>query len=308
MISKFYAGLPGLSHRCTPSYQDLTNCGIMYAESDVGHIVSCSSGRKGVMGERLRNPPLVEALLEMRWRLSQREPSTPPIDPAYPIVVGLLYDKVKDRFSCVEELPQSRFPHEMLQFSMTHRFRIGPAEWPLVQIGPGIASVNYTTSYTWDEFRTAACEFIDHLTSAYKVAVNRPPDLEQVTLRYLNAIEFEAIPASVLSFLREQLRVGFDVPIPVAAVSSGVVAPDILRLQIGYRLERPHGVGILSVNTGRRNKQLTLFWDMGVVSAGEDVPDFEDFPQWLSSAHEVAENWFFALIEGTLHEEFKGSE
>ena len=110
------------------------------------------------MGEHLKHAPLVEALLELRWELQQDGESLPARDPAYPLIVGLLYGQVKEGYPCIEALPQSRLPAEVIPFLPTHRFRIGASEWPLVQIGPGIATLNFTASYRWQRFQAAAEE------------------------------------------------------------------------------------------------------------------------------------------------------
>ncbi len=122
------------------------------------------------MGEHLKNAPLVEALLELRWELQQEAEPLPARDSAYPLIVGLLYGQVKNVYPFIEALSQSHLPAELIPFVPTHRFRIGADQWPLVQIGPGIATLNFTTLYRWEGFRATAAEFIEHLASAYESA------------------------------------------------------------------------------------------------------------------------------------------
>ncbi len=257
------------------------------------------------MEKHLENPPLVEVLLELRWKLRQPEGAGFPVDPAYPIVVGLLYEQVKADFPFVEDLAQSRLSPEMLQYSIAHRFRAGPDCWPLVQIGPGIASLNFTTSYSWPDFESSAKQFIERLTRAYEVAADTPPLFEQVMLRYINAVDLGSMQVDLQSFLREQLHIALALPTP-GAVRSEATAPSDLRLQVVYPAEPLSGLAILNLGTGRRQGQLALLWDLSVVWTEAEGLDLARFVEWVADAHQLIENWFFTLIAGPLYDRFRG--
>ena len=96
----------------------------------------------------LQNKPLVEAIFELRWKLEERSPGIK-IDPHYKILVGAMYEKVKDRYPFPEQMPTVNIPDEMAAHVVQHRFRKAENEWPLVQVGPGIVTLNDTHGYTW---------------------------------------------------------------------------------------------------------------------------------------------------------------
>lgn len=260
------------------------------------------------MDEQLKNPPLVEALLELRWKLQPVE-NMPPVDPAYPVIVGLLYDRVKDRYRFQETAPEARLlPPEILPYRATHRFRVGDGQWPLVQIGPGVAVLNFTTSYTWSRFSKAASTFIGNLKEAYQVATDTIPELGQVLLRYINSLDFPFGEQDVLDFMRDKLHIACAVPDEM--VDPGTVAgpPASVRFEVRYPLRNPAGLGILNVRRGTKMDNPALVWELLVVSAGEEAPDLDELSQWLQDAHHVIEEWFFELIKGNLYQSFKGGD
>ncbi len=260
------------------------------------------------MYEELKNPPLVEALLDVRWRLQAKE-NMPPVDPAYPVVVGLLYDRVMDQYRFQETAPEAHLvPPEMLPYRATHRFRVGEGQWPLVQIGPGVAALNFTTSYTWNRFSKAAFTFVEKLRDAYRVATDRIPELTRVTLRYINSLEFRFEEQNVLDFMRDKLHIACAIPREMVTPDTIAGPPASLRFEVRYPLTRPRALGILNVRRGRRADKAAIVWELMVLSADAQVPDLDELPQWLSEAHDVIERWFFRLIEGDLYGLFQGGE
>lgn len=85
----------------------------------------------------LKNKPLVEAILEVKWALTSPTPGVQ-IDPHYKILLGRLYDKVCEQYPEHEQLPTATVPDEIVGHTVQHRFRYAPNDWPLIQVGPGI--------------------------------------------------------------------------------------------------------------------------------------------------------------------------
>lgn len=111
------------------------------------------------MSEQLKSPPLVEVILEMRWRVgpaSQPDqtsgrrgavsvvPAEMTVDPSYDLLVGRMFDRLSAIYPFHERLPSAMVPAEMVPFLVQHRFRRAQGSWPLVQVGPGIVTLNDT--------------------------------------------------------------------------------------------------------------------------------------------------------------------
>ena len=99
----------------------------------------------------LKNKPLVEAIFELRWELEEQV-SGAKTDPHYKILIGRMYDRVKDDYPYHEELPTATIPDEIAGYIIQHRFRKDKDMWPLIQVGPGIVTLNDTEGYVWDDF------------------------------------------------------------------------------------------------------------------------------------------------------------
>ena len=103
---------------------------------------------------KLNNPPLVEAWLEIRWKLEQFGPAPGLLrDPAFPFALGILNSNIKNRFSFRTDLAASAAPQDMLPYVVRHKYRPEEDGWPIIQLGPGVATANFTSPYTWSDFR-----------------------------------------------------------------------------------------------------------------------------------------------------------
>lgn len=118
----------------------------------------------------LRKKPLVEVILEVRWGPTLAVDAPPPDpDPNYSLLVGRLFDRVRQAYPFHEQLPTAQLPDQMVPGVPQHRFRPAPNDWPLVQLGPGLLTVNETAKYTWSDFRSRAMVAVEHLYTAHPV-------------------------------------------------------------------------------------------------------------------------------------------
>ena len=114
----------------------------------------------------LENKPLVEAIFELKWNLQESESGTR-TDPHYKLLVGRIYEKIKDEYPFHEQLPTATMPDELVGYVIQHRFRKNENEWPLIQIGPGIITLNDTKGYTWDNFKEKSICMLNTLFETY---------------------------------------------------------------------------------------------------------------------------------------------
>ena len=92
--------------------------------------------------EKLKNPPIVEALVEIRWELTEKALAGY-FDPHYQFLLGTFREHIKEKYPFHEALPASEMPDEITGGVVKHRFRIAKDAWPLVQIGPvGLTNSN----------------------------------------------------------------------------------------------------------------------------------------------------------------------
>ncbi len=254
-------------------------------------------------GRDLKNKPLVEAILEVKWAL-QSQPPDLVVDPHYQLLVGRLFDRVSDDYPEHEKLPSAAIPDELTGHVVKHRFRLAPGDWPLIQIGPGILTVNDTQKYTWDDFRDRSVSAVEKLLEAHP-----KPDALNVTslvLRYIDAVEMDFAQESIWDFLRDKMRVC--VALPASLFDQTGIRSDArhFRWETSFACSEPSGVVNLRFATGQRDGKNSLIWETSIHSE-TDLPELPaDFAGWIDAAHRVTDDWFFKLIEGELERSFAG--
>jgi uncharacterized protein (TIGR04255 family) len=254
--------------------------------------------------EDLKNKPLLEAILEVQWELESATPGMG-VDPHYKILLGSLYDRVRDLYPEHEELPTASIPDEMSPHLVKHRFRRAPNGWPLMQIGPGIMTVNDTQGYTWPDFSERARTAIEKLFASYP----KPSALkvQSLLLRYVDAVDFDIQTNDVFDFLKDKMRVAISLPADLFADGSVTATPWQFNWQASFGCQRPKGMVQVRFATGTREKKPVLLWETMVLSGGDDVPSLPaGFSEWIEAAHCITHAWFFRLIKGELERRFRG--
>lgn len=246
--------------------------------------------------------PLTEAVFEFKWKLTPNATAgMPPTDPAYKLLVGSLYDRVKGDLPFHETLPAASIPDEFVPHIVQHRFRRAENEYPLIQIGPGILAANETRGYSWRTFLPRLLDAVGKLRDTYTGELTP----EVASLRYIDAILFDYSTSNAFEYMRENLKVSVDYPHQLFTDSPVEQRPNSVLLETRHTLNEPAGILTLKVSTGEFNNAKHLVWETGVQSSGANAPTLEGLEAWLNSAHTVLRAWFFTLIEGTLEDGFR---
>lgn len=154
--------------------------------------------------------PIVEAIVEMRF-----DPVFPP--DASDALFGILYNKMKDRFSEVRKLPILQIPDEIREkdpnFQFKPYYQIIGASY-ILQVGPRVISLNTKGDYQgWENFSSeAVCVF----SEINKLGVLG--NIKRFALRYVNFfdgdimdrfdvdIKIGNIPINQKSLLRTEIQ------------------------------------------------------------------------------------------------------
>jgi len=254
--------------------------------------------------QKLGKAPLVEAILEVRWKLTEQAPGVA-TDPKYKVLVGRLYDRLESVYPFHEPLPTASMPDEMLSYVVQHRFRSAENKWPLVQVGPGVVTLNETKNYTWDDFEGRCHELIKHLFDAYPDAA-RSLVIAGLQLRYIDAVPFEFNRDDILAFMADKLKIHLAFPQKMFQDAPIQSLPAGFNLLSSFPITNPKGAIRLRFTRGMRDNRDALMWETVVQSDGADVPEMPaGFQVWLDGAHTLTHDLFFKLIEGPLEESFR---
>lgn len=253
----------------------------------------------------LKNKPLVEAILELKWMLPTQVTPGMEGDPHYRLLLGRFSERVENDYPFHESLPTAQVPDVMAAHMAQHRFRTGDGKWPLVQIGPGIMTVNETDGYTWDDFKNRCVKAVENLFNAHPA--KQKFTVQDLTLRYIDAVEVDFTQESVFKFLKEKMKT--EISLPVALFNGGRVNgnPKVFNWQASFPHEDPGGLVTLRFAVGQRRGKPALIWETLVQADRDQIPAIPDgFSTWVGKAHDLTDDWFFKLIEGDLERRFSG--
>lgn len=254
--------------------------------------------------QKLSKAPLVEAILEVRWKLVEQAPGVA-VDPRYKVLVGRLYDRLEKIYPFHEPLPTASMPDEMLGYVVQHRFRVTENRWPLVQVGPGVVTLNETENYAWDDFEVRSQQLIDWLFTVYPDA-QHPLNIAGLQLRYIDAIPFEFDREDIFAFMADKLKIRLSLPPAMFQNAPIGSLPVGFNTLFSFPTHAPKGAIRLRFARGARNGRDALIWETVVQSDEADVPAMPaGFKGWLANAHALTHDLFFKLIEGPLEESFR---
>jgi uncharacterized protein (TIGR04255 family) len=246
----------------------------------------------------LSNPPLIEAWLEVRWNLEDDN------DSQFPFALGVFKESIEEHFGNVIRLEQAKFPIDFLPHIVRYRFNGGEQEYPMFQLGPGVASANFSTQYTWEEFKNEAKYLREKLNNAY----NDNLSVERLALRYRNIIEIDPIEDNLLEFLQTKLNLSIVPPEHIPGYVADVNSPREINNSYSYDLTKPFGKGVIRLATAknRSDDAQAILLELQLLSPGNENWSLDEaFEQWLEEAHSVLHEWFFAFINGSLLENYQ---
>lgn len=255
----------------------------------------------------LKKKPLVEAIFEIKWEVSAKNDPRVAIDPNFRILLGRFSEKVDTDYPFHTPLPLASLPDEVAPFKVQHQFRAQQNGWPLVQIGPGIITVNDTGGYTWADFEHRCESIVETFFSIYPKRDELR--IQSTVLRYLDAVECDFDKETAFDFLRTKMRVNVDLP-PELFNGGGVDSnPSMLSLYTAFPCKAPEGALSVGFATGQKAGRPAIIWETVMQSKSGETPDTpEKFSVWLREAHAVTDDWFFKLIEGELERRFSGDQ
>jgi len=181
----------------------------------------------------------------------------------------------------------------IIPYVVQHRFRVGENRWPLTQIGPGILTLNDTENYNWEDFKLR----IQKLLKVLEKVLNYTT-YERISLTYVNAVDFEYNKDNVLDFLKNNL--GIEINVRDRLFKDGIVnrQPVGFDFKVDYPTLEPKGVITLHFEKGWVYNKESLIWSIIVATIGSNVAQSSDeILKWVEKAHELAENWFFTLLD-----------
>lgn len=210
-------------------------------------------------------------------------------------------------YPVIEDLPTTQVHPEINHFAPRHRLRKEQNGYPLLQVGPGIVTLNEAKNYSWANFRAGILRLIDAVMELYPTP-SFPLNFIKCEMRFLNGIRFDLMKEHPLTFLKEKLHLGIE-PAPEFFASGGFEEkPHSVNLDLAYPCKHPMGHLALSAHLGQMDGKSAYLLQSMIQSNGEMVPaDKDAFEGWLKESHETLEHCFQCFCQGALMEKFCGT-
>lgn len=243
---------------------------------------------------KLPKAPLQEAIFEIRWQLQPDADGRQLMDSEYAFALGKFQDAVKDDFPHhVAKFPQD-IPHQLLNYQTMHQFWRKDKQWPVVQLGPGIATVNAAEeSYNWEEtYRQYIKQTLSALEKSYGQLI-----FNSLTLRYIDVVRVEDYEFNGWEdFIQKQMNFRFENLFNTRGKLTG------FNFEQSFDLNE---LGFLNVSftNGENNKKEDIFiWQTAVVKQGNIPRDAVEL--WLNRAHECTSDLFKEICKKGFYDSF----
>jgi uncharacterized protein (TIGR04255 family) len=242
---------------------------------------------------KLGNKPLLEAIFELHWQ-SKEDPID--LNSVYPLWLGGFYKAVESRYPFHEPLAGYGLPSDVIGSIICNRFRSASGEWPLIQLGPQIATLNDTSGYSWDD------NFYQEIVSLAKAINSTHPlssaiGLSKLVLRYVDAVDMDALDDNVLQFIQRHFGIALNVNPELFLDSSLEPLPLSADVAVEYSSSNPIGSLKLRFSNGSNDRHSTLIWETLFVSNfGNSSLNVDEISLWAREAHDRTSGSFFNLI------------
>ncbi|MBK6753983.1 MAG: TIGR04255 family protein [Flavobacteriales bacterium] len=245
---------------------------------------------------RLSNAPLQEVIFEARWALDTDQATGQEYDQKYSLAAGALKAHVQERFPHVDQrLPFHPLTQHLFARQAVLQFRKEPGASPLLQLGPGVFTVNDTDkNYDWQEsYQPTLIYGLEMLEKAYDGTL----PYEQVALRYIDSVKVKDYGfTDWASFISKHLRFGF-----ANQFDHGMVPKDVSFQQL---FDLPDDDQLhLQIGSGTdRDGDDRLIWQTTVQRKGSF--DRAGLLAWGNTAHDLSSKLFKDFCQPDFHASF----
>lgn len=208
---------------------------------------------------------------------------------------GDLYAKIRKDYPHREALVPIDIPVEMMEDRPMYRFRKVERGYPLVQVGPGLLSVNtIDPKYDWKEYLEWIVSVVEDFFSVYELSDDPPLRL---VLRYLDFFPFDFDHDNVFEFLNKNLHLSIE-----QDFFPNQSPAKYLNLTLAYDCEA--GLYQMQVYRGQNQQQEGILMQ-NIVSQELAFDQLEDIESWLEDAHAFTHERFIQMTKGPLYESFQ---
>lgn len=245
---------------------------------------------------KLPNAPLQEVIFEIRWALRPGKVSGQLIDEGYDLALGRLSTIVEKIFPYYKRILPEDIPDQLLHYQVVHQYWTGENKWPVLQLGPGIFTINCTDeAYDWDDsFRTLISNGISWLFQSYK----KPLNIRLASLKYIDAIkvdDYGGLNGGWQKFIKTHFNFEYNNQFDTRGKQKQVQMNQTFELEDGSDLQ-------IQIADGLRNNEKSLIWQIAIIKKGSF--DLNGLLSWADYSHSITHELFQEMIKSELYASF----
>ena len=241
---------------------------------------------------KLPKAPLKEVIFEIRWDLEVDKNTNMETDSGLEMAAGQLRGLLKETFPEYVRKVDAVFPIGLFKYQPIHQFWKSEKEWPVIQLGPGILTVNSTEKdYEWGIYADNIKKAVDYLIDAYEGNLS----FNMISLRYLDSVkvsgyDFKDWHTFLDNNLNFNIQNNFE--------SNGRLA----RFHCEQVFDIAEGQLHVAVSSGKSDEEDALVWQSAVYKVGS--LQREELSEWIDSAHTVNSNLFRNFTKAPFYASF----
>jgi len=232
---------------------------------------------------KLKNAPLIEVIFELHWH-DTADANGSTTDEGFDLAQGKFAEKIKSEFPLHKKLIPEGFPIRIFGAPL-HQYRKNELEWPVIQHGQGVFSVNETENgYEWQKtFRPTIIESVKKLLDSYE----EPLKFNRVKLQYIDAWDIKK--TNPKDFMKENLQTDIQTNFEISGKLNNFSVFQAFELEDGSEAQ-------LNISSGinNKNQEQAVIWTTSV----EKISEFKlpDIIAWLDNAHDVTSKLFVQML------------
>ena len=240
---------------------------------------------------KLPNAPLLEVIFELRWKIQKKDDFA-----KYQYLHGDFYSLIKQDYPIRRPLVPVDLPPGVYVNNPAHRFLGDQNKYPLIQIGPGILTINVNDEYYfWDEYYDLIAKMLEKFFSVYP----NPSKTEfQPSLVYIDFLSFDFNNEDIIKYLSENLNLSINQDV---LKETGI--PDSFKLKQSFNIDL--GKLFLNFDTGINNAGEKGLIIQTKLTGNYQNLEVGEIKNWLNNSHDYCSVLFRKMTEGKLYESFK---
>lgn len=245
--------------------------------------------------EKLPFAPLQEVILEVKWDLTFDSQIGAFTDPDFQLALGKFHSGISNRFPVVKQKVPMDVPVSLLNHQTIYQFWKGENVWPVLQIGPGVVSINDTEkNYHWEQtFYPLVKEVSETLCKAYNSELN----FSGYSLRYIDVIRIKDYNFSDWkTFIEENLNFSFKNQFNTHGDLSKFMVDQEFDIESGGKLK-------INISTGKNNKKEDVLI-MQIAFIEELTMDKESLFEKIDKGHTYTSVVFKDICKKELYDTF----